>query len=253
MKTIAKHVSAGNKTQNMKPSMKKSLFLSVLAVISLGGLASSHATTVIWNPAQNITSASDVLTTGTFDRAYSFQVSPGSDLSVNGVTFTSVSTPSDSGVASITVGNTTIASTTTFASLNNSANSMTGDYNTLNLNAVYAQAGQLNLTLGGLTNGQEYRVQLWVSYTPGGGKTQTITSGNPVSINSNNGLTGAGQFVVGTFTADGSSQVFNISTGDNYPLLNAVSLYAIPEPSTYAMVLGGLLNLSLIRRRRVQA
>jgi hypothetical protein len=35
--------------------------------------------------------------------------------------------------------------------------------------------------------------------------------------------------------------------------VSAFQLTAIPEPSTYAMVLGGLLNLSLIRRRRVQA
>jgi hypothetical protein len=35
--------------------------------------------------------------------------------------------------------------------------------------------------------------------------------------------------------------------------VNAFQLTAVPEPSTYAMVLGGLLNLSLIRRRRVQA
>jgi hypothetical protein len=173
--------------------LNKSLVAAALAVLAF---PTAQAATVIWNTAQNITSASDVLTTGTFDRAYSFQTSPGSHLSVNGVTFTSVSTSPASSVASITVGNTTIASTTTFTSLDNSTNSMTGDYNTLNLNAVYAQEGQLNLTLDGLTDGQEYRVQLWVSYTPSGGKTQTITSGNAVSINSNNaGI--AGQFEIG--------------------------------------------------------
>ena len=35
--------------------------------------------------------------------------------------------------------------------------------------------------------------------------------------------------------------------------VSAFQLTAIPEPSTYAMVIGGLLNLSLIRRRRVRA
>ena len=247
MKKTDQWLSAGDKTQTMKPTMKKSL-LSATAVISLACLASSHAAVVIWDTPQNITSASDVLTTGTFNRAYSFQGMGFGDLSINGVTFTSVSTPASPGVASITVGNTTIASTSTFASLSDSSNSMTGDYNTLNLNAIYAQAGQLNLTLGGLTNGQEYRVKLWVSYTQGGGKTQTISSGNSASISSLGG--GSGQFVVGTFTADANPQVFNISTGDTYPLLNAVSLYAVPEPSTYALVLGGILPLLALRRRR---
>jgi hypothetical protein len=257
MKKTDQHLSTGNKTQNktqnMKPSMKKSLFLSVLAVISLGGLASSHAAIITWGSAQNITGDSDVLTTGTFDRAYSFQVSQtngDSDLLVNGVTFTSISTPTSPGISNLTLDNTTIASTTTFASLNDNFNSMTGDYNTLVLNAFYALAGQLNLTFNGLTNGQDYRVQLWVSYMPGGGKTETISSGNSASISSFGG--GSGQFVVGNFTANSSSQVFNVSSGDTYPLLNAVSLYAVPEPSTYALVLGGILTLLLIRRR-VQA
>jgi hypothetical protein len=44
-----------------------------------------------------------------------------------------------------------------------------------------------------------------------------------------------------------------VSEGTAVGSVSAFQLTAIPEPSTYAMVLGGLLNLSLIRRRRVRA
>jgi hypothetical protein len=44
-----------------------------------------------------------------------------------------------------------------------------------------------------------------------------------------------------------------VSEGFAEGSVSAFQLTAIPEPSTYAMVLGGLLNLSLIRRRRVRA
>jgi hypothetical protein len=65
------------------------------------------------------------------------------------------------------------------------------------------------------------------------GSTYTYTSGNPTINHVGFVMEGAGTGVTG-----------NVS---------AFQLTAIPEPSTYAMVLGGLLNLSLIRRRRVRA
>ena len=74
----------------------------------------------------------------------------------------------------------------------------------------------------------------WVSsFYQGGvqmGSTHTYTTGNP-TIN----------------------YVGFVSEGPAVGSVSAFQLTAIPEPSTYAMVLGGLLNLSLIRRRRVRA
>jgi hypothetical protein len=79
------------------------------------------------------------------------------------------------------------------------------------------------------TTGAQWKTSI---YQGGGqmGETFTYTSGNP-TIN-----------WVGIITEGGA--VGNVS---------AFQLTAVPEPSTYAMVLGGLLNLSLIRRRRVRA
>lgn len=80
MNKLAKHVSLGIKTKTMEPSTKKSLFLSVLAVISL---ASSRAAVITLEIAQNITGDSDVSTLGAFNRAYSFDVSSATVDSVN--------------------------------------------------------------------------------------------------------------------------------------------------------------------------
>ena len=66
------------------------------------------------------------------------------------------------------------------------------------------------------------------------GSTHTYTTGNP-TIN-----------YVGFVSHEGPA-------GTAVGSVSAFQLTAIPEPSTYAMVLGGLLNLSLIRRRRVRA
>ena len=60
-----------------------------------------------------------------------------------------------------------------------------------------------------------------------------------------------------TYTYTGGNPTINyvgiVTEGAAVGSVSAFQLTAVPEPSTYAMVLGGLLNLSLIRRRRVQA
>jgi hypothetical protein len=66
----------------------------------------------------------------------------------------------------------------------------------------------------------------------------------------------AGTQIGSTYTYTGTNPTITrvgfVSDGSGGQV-DAFQLTAVPEPSTYAMVLGGLLNLSLIRRRRVQA
>jgi hypothetical protein len=121
------------------------------------------------------------------------------------------------------------------------------------LNYVY-------LTLNNLTIGQDYLFQSWVSDSRAeqSARTQTIYgnnfSGSQSGVLDYNVLNldgGTGQFVIGTFTADATSQVMLYSSPD-YAQINAFQLRAVPEPSTYALVVGGIATLLLIRRR-VQA
>jgi hypothetical protein len=80
----------------------------------------------------------------------------------------------------------------------------------------------------------------------------TFTSGaNIVDTN--------GQYVIGTFTA-GAAAVGSLTSSDSFTYaqdgngvgeINALSLREIPEPSTYAMMLGGLAVLAFCVRRRL--
>ncbi len=106
------------------------------------------------------------------------------------------------------------------------------------------------VTLAGLSNGLKYQVEIW-NYDPadtGNGNvntTYTSPGGTPLNITtggSPGSLTGA--FVIGTFIANGSSQTFDFqNTSSSYGILNGISVEEItsaPEPSAWALMLGGL-------------
>jgi hypothetical protein len=105
-------------------------------------------------------------------------------------------------------------------------------------------------TLGGLTIGQQYELQWWASYasttganplTPGSTLASSATNTVTLDPNTTDAVGGLGQFVIGSFTADSTTQSLTfdgVSTG--MPLVNAFQVRAVPEPSTCAMVLAGL-------------
>ena len=72
----------------------------------------------------------------------------------------------------------------------------------------------------------------------------TSAATNNVTLDSNltDSAGGLGQFVIGTFTADGVSQSidFTAASSGSGPLINAFQVRAVPEPSTYAMALAGI-------------
>ena len=127
------------------------------------------------------------------------------------------------------------------------------------------------ISLGGLTAGNLYSLQLWASdarnccsggiasgwektYGDGNGNNVTITAGN---LNGGN-PTALPQYVIGTFMADGPSQTLefpDIGAGNSHPQYNALMVRdAIPEPSSVALALTGLLSLAgCMRRRRRRA
>lgn len=124
-------------------------------------------------------------------------------------------------------------------------------------NALYGSTTQA-LTLGGLTIGKTYEVQLWASGSEIQGATGSVSetfAGDGLSTSS--ALTfssGTGQYVIGSFVADAATQSINIASTSGNTQLNLFQLREItpeavvPEPASLSfLALGGLL---LARRRR---
>jgi hypothetical protein len=230
----------------MKPIMKKSL-LSVTAVISLACLGSSHAATVVWGTAQNISGDSDVANNGTFNRAYIFGNIP---WTVNGVTFGAFTGNASGDTMSFPnqdAGFGDGVPETSYRALS------TPYQNLLYYGAWAYPSDTATITLNNLTIGYTYQVQIFAndSRTHGYGRSMALTGSSTVlDYNTTEAVGGIGQFAIGTFTADSTSQVLGFSSSTQTPQLNGLSLRVVPEPSGVAMTMGAA-GLFLLRRRRI--
>jgi len=115
--------------------------------------------------------------------------------------------------------------------------------------------GALQLDLQNLADGQEYQIQMFAWDSNNSGNRTTVFSDAATGGNAAAELRfGDKDYVVGTFTASGSTQSIFAQTGSfatNTSYISAFALTTIPEPGTYALI-GGLLALSsvMVRRRR---
>jgi len=265
--------------------MQKSI-RSVLWFVALAGIVQSSwssmtgtiasAAPIVWGSPQTVSGDADVSTAGTTVYAYNLGASGVASTTVNGVTFLPFVFPAaNSFIDTATTGSVTFRETpgalTSFSNLG----TVTGSYSGLSsaYKALLDYGGSATLlptisgTLGGLTNGQQYQIQLWASnaaLTPGAfGTTMDATvvdaTTNSVTLDTNttNTAGGLGQYVIGTFTANGTTQVFTLDgspTGGDFsksPLINGFQVRAVPEPTTCVMALAGLAcgGVSMWRRR----
>ena len=243
--------------------------VAVLAVLSAAASAASGAT-ITWGAGQSITGNTDVSTAGSLKYAYN----PGTTSTIiNGVPFVAVPTvgtaaPSaSSGNGDFTVIETQGqhlvggyyggSATGTFPTLTTAYQALLGDF----VGSGFTES--LQVTLGNLTAGQKYQVQVWANdsfsagtnlstFTPESLKA-VLDGTTQISTNVPNVVGGLGQYSLGTFTADATSQTFLISAAGgsvdlygNAPVFSGMQLRAVPEPT----MLGGLALASLLTRRR---
>ena len=256
-------------SRNLRSRGCVALVLLALAAAAVTG-ASVSAGPIAWGSAQNISGDSDVSTNGTLLYAYNFGTASVASTTVNGVTFGPFVVV-DFGTTA-TVGDVTITESPDFLYAYNVAGSSIAPF--ANLSSAYkallneaASAGvsaTITLQLGGLTPGQSYEFQWWAnnSSTADNWFVTNASAGNAVSVSANtlgsntgqgSGIDGGtGQFAIGTFTADTTSYSIALNGEDSYlPIINALQVRAVPEPSTYAMALAGLAcgGYSMFRRR----
>lgn len=224
--------------------------LPALAAASFIGAA--QAATIDWSAPQEIAGDSDVSTNG--DGVLAFNVyDDNSNQSVNGVTFSNGSVvSSQANNYQYTENDVTVRSFgfdgafSPFDGFGPPAG-ITGDYEALLETGAYTtNTGPTTITFTGLTEGQDYEVQIWVSDSrtvDTAARTLTLDGASPTQV-------AYTQYVIGTFTADGESQDISINGSSDGAVYNALQLrdVTIPEPGSMALLaLGGLL---LTRRRR---
>lgn len=223
---------------------------------------------VDWNTPVTITGSTDVSTSGSLVYAFNFGSSTalsGSTVIVNTVPFAPFIVTD--GSQNATVGSLTINETVDRLLSNRDLSSNTGvfpglppAYQFLLRSEVYAGSpDDLEISMGGLTPGQEYIVQWWSSNAIADSQFRSTTAiSGTTQVTLSNTDNGVGQYVIGSFTAPGSMarfflQTTGLSFAVDLPLINAIQVRAVPEPSTYAMALLGAgvggWRLSRARRR----
>lgn len=242
--------STFNSTLIHNTKMKIKTFGAVLLAIGLA-CSSGQSAVITWTSA-NITGDANVLTTSS--QALSFG---GSDTTVNGVAFTAVNASGTvgSGVGALTIP---VASFRAFTYGSGSAPFSllsVGYGQILESGMDNATSSNIDLTINGLTSGQDYKVLFWLNDSRQYNRSMTFTAGNSSTIWSCPSATagGLGQFVTGVFTADASTQVIGTQSAEANWQLNAYQIAAVPEPSAYAMLLVGSGLIFVLRRRTHRA
>jgi len=248
----------------------------VVSAVALGAILAAsqiQAAVITWQaPVTIANNVAQVSTLGTTDRAYYFAPDSTGSTTVNGVTFNTFDVGYNTYPASVTVGSTTLSSSVANTQLYYRDRTTTSDpYASLDANykqlcrysataygnfpsAPFTIAGIPVLTLNNLTVGKEYLFQLWLNLSPavpantatGAVLTNGVSESTLVYQNTSMQIGGLGQYVIGTFTANSTSEAFTW-TRQQYNFSNAMDAFqlrVIPEPGTLVLVATGLLGLS---------
>lgn len=210
---------------------------AIALIFAVAGTA--HAASINWSMPADIANDSDVNLTGTLVGAFNLV---GATTVINGVSFQSFpvgaqvntiggfSVAADSGsVGSTGTGSAAIP----FTNLSSEYRTMLSDW---------ADASPLRLTMTNLTVGATYALQLWVndarSYKPPGFTfgVGIVGGANSVELDPNTSVNegGVGQYVIGTFTANSTTQEVSFDNGEVGGSLNGFQLRALVVPSQQA-------------------
>ena len=221
-----------------------------------------------WGTAATISSDSDVETSGTLVYAYNIGPSGTTSTTVNGVAFSAFEFPPDGSDGPVSVGSLVIDqfpgflySANDFGSGTPPFSGLSPSYQTLLTTGGYTVGSDLSfynnlyVTLKNLTPNQEYLVEIWVSNSAGKTGIAQVQAAGANSVTLDSTSNSIGQYVVGTFTYGYSSGTFVVSGANqvDYPVINAIQLRAIPEPTTWLLFGLGLFVPLAIRHRKLRS
>lgn len=223
-------------------------FAAVVAAAVIAGQA--NASTITWGLATDTTGPSSVSSTDSLVKAFD---SGGTGATVNGVSFASAGAAGDDVYDALS-----LLSSGSFDRFDNDADLGDAGLDLLLRTGDYVQQlAPVSITLTGLVIGKEYELQVFfmdqrdINGPPAGcagcnDRQVTLTSGaGSVTLEADPGNTSAapfGQYVLGTFTADATTQAFDLS-GPVVQQINAWQL-RVPEPSAIALLAFGAVALS---------
>lgn len=234
------------------------LVVGILCVTAL----TSHAAVVNWGVgAQNITGDSDVSTAGALVGAFNLGGPGVGGVTVNGVAFTALALPTTA--ANVTVGGFNFATPGGLFDASNGYTTGSAPFSGLSpsyqalLSSIVLplSPNTFAVTMSGLVTGQTYRFQWWSGDTIGNNNlSTTATAGNAVTLtaNASNNIGGLGQFVTGTFVADGTGTELITFSTPTIGIVNALELrnLSVPEPGTAILLALGACLIGLGRRSR---
>jgi hypothetical protein len=232
--------------------------VALFAAIDPPAFAISAVAPITWNGPVTISGDTNVSTDGTLVAAFNMD---GPAVTVNGVpfaafTYTSFTTSVSNGNFTFTESPGHILTLSGIGSNSAPFSNLSANYQTLLSTAISTDENNtLTLTMSGLVAGQQYQFQWWLNVSSTGnaggfGTTATATNSVTLDDNTTNATGGVGQFVTGTFTAAGATQVIAFSgiNSSNSPTIDAFQLRAVPEPTTVTSLVLGLGLLGLIAR-----
>jgi hypothetical protein len=235
----------------MKKTFAVLRFAAFFLAISMARPVS--AASITWGSAQNITGDSDIINTGSLSYAYNFGLqNTVASTTLNSVTFAPFplpgfyfsSTPVTVGSVSLSqLQGSILFGDRNYGSGSAPFTSLSPDYQAL-LNSgaisISPMNNKLTLQLGGLTPGQAYLFQWWANDSSPTNLVGPVSSSgtNSVTLAASSGISGAlGQFAIGNFTADATSQTIEFSGSSNSTgngaLINGFQLRASSDPTLY--------------------
>jgi hypothetical protein len=217
----------------------------VAAAVLMTLAGSARAQLIAWGSPAYVTGDSNLVSNGTYFDAVNTAQSGFTSRNVDGTEFNALtfsgSTGSD-GTISVNIGG--------GGTYVNGFSGGSTDYNYVVDHGADFAGG--SVTLGSvskpLTIGDTYQVEVWDYWN--GGPYQAYVQGSPAETFAYP----ANQFAIGTFTATALTETFNVTgapTSNGAGFLNDIVVREIPEPSTYAMMLIGLVAVGFCLRRKL--